>query len=295
MRPAYRRICNLLAFGLLTGAAGYLLASLAIAHAFVYGLGHPPCSPNPPRLTGFRAPDEIRLHAPTDAVSVRAWYYPPANGAVIITTGGAGGALGQNTPPVGFLLEAGYGALQIDSRACAIPPAVVTLGANETYDVDGAVDWLETRPEVKRIGIYGFSMGGVTAIRSAARNPSLQAVIAEGGYANLERTFRNQEHPTTPLIQPFMRWMGTAFRLEYGIDPRQVSPLDDIAAISPRPVLLIYGSEERSLSDGRLQYEAAGQPKTLWIAPGGGHGSNYALHPEEYRQRVLAFFDRYLR
>lgn len=295
MRPTYRRLRNLLIFGLPAGAAGYLLASLAIAHAFVYALGHPPCNSNPRPLAGFPPPDEASLRSSGDGLRLRAWYYPPANGSVIITTGGAGGTLGQNAPPIDFLLQAGYGALQIDSRACAVPPAVVTLGANEIYDVYGAVDWLEARPEVKRIGIYGFSMGGVTAIRSAARIPTIQAVIAEGGYANLERTFHNQEHPTTPLIQPFMRWMGVAFRLEYGIDPQQVSPLHDIDAISPRPVLLIYGSEERSLSDGRLQYEAAGQPKELWIVPGGTHGGNYALHPEEYRQRVLAFFDRYLR
>ncbi len=39
----------------------------------------------------------------------------------------------------------------------------------------------------------------------------------------------------------------------------------------------------------------AGEPKTLWVVPGAGHGEYYKVQPKEYKKRVVEFFDRYLR
>jgi fermentation-respiration switch protein FrsA (DUF1100 family) len=88
--------------------------------------------------------------------------------------------------------------------------------------------------------------------------------------------------------------VAASYWLQSGTNPWQVSPIDDLPAISPRPILLIYGESEIASGRAYDQFAAASQPKELWVVPGGDHGRNYAQSPAEYEQRVLAFFDRYL-
>jgi fermentation-respiration switch protein FrsA (DUF1100 family) len=49
---------------------------------------------------------------------------------------------------------------------------------------------------------------------------------------------------------------------------------DDIAELSPRPVLLVHGSSDEVLSDvcSRELYELAAEPKQLVLYPGCSHG-----------------------
>jgi hypothetical protein len=56
------------------------------------------------------------------------------------------------------------------------------------------------------------------------------------------------------------------------VDPKMVNPRQDISLISPRPVFLIYGEAESDY--GKNQFEAAYNPKDLWIVPAGTHGTN---------------------
>ena len=87
--------------------------------------------------------------------------------------------------------------------------------------------------------------------------------------------------------------IAAAYWLQVGENPWRVSPIDDLPAISPRPVLLIYGEGEL-LGGGDLQFSAAREPKELWVVPGGSHGRNYLVAKEAYEARVLDFFNRNL-
>ena len=54
------------------------------------------------------------------------------------------------------------------------------MGIQSTIDVRRAIDYLSTRPEIdaNRIAVVGYSMGGMIAIRLAALEPRLAAVVA---------------------------------------------------------------------------------------------------------------------
>jgi pimeloyl-ACP methyl ester carboxylesterase len=67
-----------------------------------------------------------------------------------------------------------------------------------------------------------------------------------------------------------------------------------IGDITPRPILLIYGTEEASLSGALEQLAAAGDNAELWVVDGADHGDYLAVAPGDYEQRVIAFFDRAL-
>jgi len=285
---------RLLRFALIACVGILIALDLSLASIYVHALTHPGCS-DPIRLGGFPDPEEIWLKT-EDGLMLRAWYYPSGNGAAILSLGGVGGSLGGNLPPVEALLQAGYGILQIEGRACAQPARAVTLGGKEILDAQAGLEFLLNSKDVdpRYIGVYGFSMGGVTALRLAARQPQIQAVVAEGGYDQLGK------HITQPGAQHslprkvFLHTVAGFFWLQTGLNPWLISPMDDISLIAPRPVMLIYGEHEIERGGGHLQFQAAGDPKTLWVVPGGDHGTNYALDPLEYNRRVLEFFDQVL-
>lgn len=277
----------------LFAAAALLLSLLALdlllAWGYVWVFTHPGCAAPPPLPPDFPPPQEVMLTS-RDHRQIRAWYFPPRNGAALLAFGGPTGALGNRQPPVLFLVQQGFGALQIDSRACAQPPAAVTLGGKELWEAEAGLDFLLAQPEVRAVGAIGYSMGGVTAIRLTARRPEVSAVVAEGGYFNLGQDIVEPQQSKPPYVQALLYSVAGIFWLQSGVNPWEISPIDDLPRISPRPVLLIYGEHEAASGRAQQQFQAALPPKELWIVPGGSHGRNYAQAPEAYQQRVLAFF-----
>lgn len=288
--PLRIRITRLAVFTLIISLLFYLVANLSFAGLYISALTHPGCNPTPAPIPNISPPEEhILLTA--DGLRIRSWYYPPQNGVVLLALGGPGGSLGQNLPPAGFLLHSGFGLIQIDSRACAQPAAAVTLGANELMDAEAALTFLRSRPEVEQIGAYGFSMGGVTAIRTAARHREIAGVVAEGGYFNMGKDFVEPEKSKPLYLSVFLYTVAGLFRCQYGINPWEISPVDDLPRINPRPVLLIYGEYELNDGHGDIQFAAAKEPRQLWIVPGSTHGTNYLVAQQEYERRVLEFFN----
>ncbi|KPL07574.1 hypothetical protein AMJ86_04025 [bacterium SM23_57] len=269
----------------------YLVLDIALAWFFVSGLIHPKCS-EPQFLAGNFDPEEHWVNT-SDGLSIRIWYFPPENGSVILSFGGLKGSLGSHIPKIDFLMEEGYGIIQVDSRACAVPESAVTLGGNELLDAEAALEFSLAQDGVEpdRIGVFGFSMGGATAIRLAARHPEVKAVVRDGGYAKLGDllTPPNKSPIHQKIFQITLYWL---FRLRTDIDPETISPLDDLRKVSPRPILLIYGEAEAD--DGRVQQQVLKQPEQLWIVPGSSHGRNHVVAPVEYQRRVLAFFNQAL-
>lgn len=289
------KVLRLSGFGVVALAGALLAVDIGGSWLYMYRLTHPGCVAPSQFDENLPRPVEHQL-VTDDGLRIRAWYYSSRNSAAILAMGGLQGALGDRPPPVGFLVKQGYGVLQIDSRACASPPAVVTLGYAEVREAAAGLAFLLKRPEVdpERIGVIGFSMGGVTAIRAAARQPSISAVVAEGGYFNLGRHIAGSGGDDSVAMRILAYSIAGAYWLQAGENPWQVSPMDDLAEVSPRPMLLIYGDGELSDGEGEAQFAAAPESVELWVVPGGSHGRNYAVEREEYETRVADFFDRYL-
>jgi uncharacterized protein len=140
------------------------------------------------------------------------------------------------------------------------------------------------------VGAFGLSMGAATLIRAAARYPQIEAVAADSAYSSLEDVFIDAI--PNPL-RPFVRFFAER---ETGASIRDVSPLDDIGQISPRPVFILQGERDTVIpADSAVRlYERAGEPRELWVAPGVGHAGMFWSLGAEYERRVLAFFDQHL-
>jgi fermentation-respiration switch protein FrsA (DUF1100 family) len=77
-----------------------------------------------------------------------------------------------------------------------------------------------------------------------------------------------------------------------------VRAVDAVASAKggPRSLLLIHGERDDYLPPDNAQslFEAASEPKELWLAPGSGHAMARLDHRREYLERVHAFFQRWL-
>lgn len=278
-----------LAAGLVGGIAGYgLLTSAFYAHA----LTHPGCGETgaTPADVGIEGAQDV-VYPSHDGLPLRAWYLLPQNGAVIILLPGINGARDGMLREGAVLARHGYGLLMTELRSCAHPEGEATMGYREAADLVEAVAWVRSQPGVAHVGVLGYSLGGVIAILGAAQDERIEAVVAEGGFYDLTGDIINEGSANPLWASLIYRTTLFFFRRETGVAPCDISPISVIGRISPRPVLLIYGEHEASEGHAREQYEAAGEPKALWVVPGCGHGGYLQAAPEEWERRVVAFFD----
>ena len=66
--------------------------------------------------------------------------------------------------------------------------------------------------------------------------------------------------------------------------------------LAPRPLLMIHGGGDTYIKPGMAQQLFAGarQPKELWLVEKAKHNQALQVAGDEYRQRVLAFFETHL-
>jgi fermentation-respiration switch protein FrsA (DUF1100 family) len=225
-----------------------------------------------------------------DGIRLSAWYTPPKNGAVILLAHGYG-----NKRPewiYELLAKKGFGILAWDARAHGTSDgSVSTIGYLEVLDVKAALDYAESQPDVEHIGAWGGSMGAATLIRAAAQYPQIDALFLDSSFASLDDEF-NFLVPY-PVINPLAKIIA---QTETGINLSAVSPVNDIGRISPRPVYIVQGGEDRVAppDSGERLFNAAREPRFLWVDENAPHMLIYLDNPRKYQRRVLDFFDEWL-
>ncbi len=274
------------------GALGVLLVSAGAAWLVTH----------PPQSAEFttRLDDDVgwvRLDfASRRGARLAGWFAPTLDPAgTVIVSHGVGGTHRDVIGKANMLRQLGFNTFVFDFLGHGLSgPGVVTLGAGEVEDLLAAVDLAAGLPGVdpRRIAVLGDSMGGAVAIMAAARDERIAAVIAESSYARLSRV-------ATDSFQAFLRLPAFPFagpvqlfgRLFGRVDPGQVNPVEDIARISPRPVFLIHGEDDRHVPAAASQelYDAAGEPRVLWTPARIGHTGAFYQRFGDYAVRVNAF------
>lgn len=232
---------------------------------------------------------EVRFPA-QDGVVLRGWYQPPANGAVVLLTHGHGATRQQMLGHAALLLRHGFGVLLFDLRAHGESDGdLATSGDQERRDVEGAMAFIQAQPDARdaSIGAIGFSAGGIALAEVAARDRRIGAVVLEATAPTLEENLR-ADYPRNWFLQ---RSVGILVHRLGGVRVDDVRPIDRLCSISPRPLLLIYGSDDPGFpaATGKRMFDASCEPRSLWIVPGGLHGGFLELWPEEFERRVVPF------
>ncbi len=284
---------------------GLALIIVILPLILVYANTHPPRYQLSIPPSTYRADYESLSFSSEDGIALQGWIvkppHPGQKSPAIIICHGVGANKSDFTELAAAFAIRGFFVLLFDFRAHGVSGGSRTsLGYHEQKDIAAAVEVLKKRKEIdqKRIGIYGFSMGGATAILAAAKSHDFAAVVADSSFTSLRDQARTALTGFYHLPSfPFVNLAVLGYELYFQTSVGNVSPVAVIGTLSPTPVLIIAGEGDKLIpaDNGRVLYAAARDPKELWIIHGAGHGGTLAAAGGEYEKKVGEFFERNLK
>jgi uncharacterized protein len=233
-----------------------------------------------------------------EGVTIRGWWLPrPDSDHVVIGCTGHRGAKHELLGIGSGLWRAGNNVLLFDFRGRGESGGdACSLAFYELADLRGAIDYAIERMPRARVGVIGYSMGAAVALLVAAADPRVRAVVADSPFASIREVVANAYVRRRLPAAPMVHLADVVNRWRYGYAYKAVQPVDVVATIAPRPLLLIHGREDRliPLAHSRLIYSAAREPKELWEIPGADHCGGYFVDRPAYVARVARFFEQNL-
>jgi dipeptidyl aminopeptidase/acylaminoacyl peptidase len=245
-----------------------------------------------PERTGIKGLTEITFQG-ADRQRLAGWYAPPENGAAIILVHGTGAERSSLLLETGFLAAAGFGVLAMDLPGQGASAGRTRWGVPERRAIRAAVDWLSARDEVdpRRIGGFGLSMGAYVLTQAAVLDARLRAVALVSSPSDVV-----EQNWLATMKWGLLTQVPCYLALRAYGQSLDMLPKEVIGSIAPRGVFLIAGALDALVPQFMAQqlYQAAGDPKELWIAPRAHHDDFSRVAGAEYRARVTDFFTRRL-
>lgn len=196
-----------------------------------------------------------------------------------------------------FLHQAGYTVLLVDLPAHGESSgARITFGAQEGKAVRSALDFLGGQLiRQEKIAAIGVSLGAASLVL-AVPDPPLDAVVLESMYSTITEAVANRlELAMGRAARHFTPLLTWQLLLRLGIWPDELEPVKVLASLRI-PVLIAAGDRDlhTRLAETMQLYDAAAQPKELWVVEGAAHVDLYTFAPEAYKSRISGFLGKYL-
>ena len=242
-----------------------------------------------PKAVGY-APEDIFF---TDAAQrkLHGWWFParkvPAKATIVFFHGNAENLTSHYLQLV-WVTDEGYNLFIFDfpgyglSEGRPTPRSCVESG-------HAAVDWVtKNKSSGEPMIIYGQSMGGIVALRTAIDKKSelnLKLVVADSTFDSFQKIVR------VKLAHTWLTWPLQP--LSYLLVSDRWAP-QDLASISPIPVLVIHGQKDFVVEPelGEIVFEKLAEPKTLWRIPQGAHTDVFWRHDRQYRAKFITFLEK---
>ncbi len=229
------------------------------------------------------------------------WWLPrPETSQVVVAVSGYRGHKEDMLGISSIMWRAGLNVLMFDYRGHGVgrnPDEIITLGHKELEDMQAAIRYVKSRISRPSLGLLGGSMGAAVCLVATAREKDVRAVWADSGFTSQHEVISHIWRQTTHLPgRPVLDLAARLFQARTGHHWRDFSPLAEIGSIAPRPVYIVHAANDKMVPVDQAYklYEAAGEPKELWVEEGLEHCGVYFAYRAEYARRVLNFFGQYL-
>ncbi|MBD8880608.1 alpha/beta fold hydrolase [Rhodanobacter sp. 7MK24] len=268
-------------------SAAIWIAGVVLTHPARAIIGAPPAD-FPARDVSIESASGALLHG---------WFAPGSGkGAVLLLHGVRANRLSM-LDRARFLHDAGYSVMLVDFQASGESSGSgITFGYLESRDAAAALAELKRLAPGERVGIVGTSMGGA-AILLADPPLDANAIVLEQVYPTLSQALDDRLELHAGVVG---RWLAPLLAVtvkpRLGVTMEQMRPIDRISQIRV-PKLLIVGDADQHtrLAESMAMYQAAAEPKALWVVRGAAHVDLCKYGGMEYRARLLAFLDHWLR
>lgn len=167
-----------------------------------------------------------------------------------------------------------------------------TAGYLEKNDLLGAIEYLEKEKNIRKVGLYGFSLGGAVALSISHGN--VKAIVTDSAYAKLSHMVGHMYRPFFVLKYPLAYLTKLYGMLFLGINIDKSGPLDNIKNIKV-PILLIHaGNDSQIPVNEAFLLREANKKAELWIVKETDHGMPHSANEDEYEKKVIGFFKKHL-
>lgn len=189
------------------------------------------------------------------------------------------------------------GVVTFDFRGHGRSGGMSTMGDKEIDDLDVAVSYARELG-YQRVASVGFSMGGSVVLRHAALRGGVDAVISVSSpghwfYRGTVAMRRVHLAAEKRLGRTFARYaLKTRISPDGWPTPEPLPPAEAAPRISPTPVLIVHGDQDIYFppDHGQQLYDAAREPKELWLIPGFGHAERHT--DDALVDRLAAWADK---
>ena len=240
--------------------------------------------------------EDVEVQA-QDGVTLSGWWVPAEKpqGTVVLVHGLNRSRI-EMVRKVPFLHEQGWNALLFDLRFHGKSGGKMrSLGFFERNDVHAAIDHARKRSP-RPVVLWGISVGGATALFTAAEDPQVAGVICDSSFRSLRDTtshhlalFRQfawwlRLVPVWPVSDEVLFW----FQRRTGVDPDALDVVKAAAKLRPRPALFVANSGDKRMPQDiafDLQ-KAAGDTATVLVIPGHSHGGAWREGTAPYEEAV---------
>lgn len=254
----------------------------------------------PPKIISKITPQDLGLNyeeisfVTEDNLTLRGWFIPHSGKndvKTIIFLHGYPADKGNILPTISFLNK-DYNLFLFDFRYFGESEGhYSTAGAKEVKDVKAAVEFLKRRG-INEVGVWGFSMGGATALMAASQIPEIKAIVSEASYAELDQmTYALYQ---LPILKYPLGWLTSFWaKVFMGISTKDVSPYKSAKGLD-LPILIIHSRNDEIIPfDNALLLQNALKEKPLaefWFEEHLIHGQ----FAPEYQKRLQNFFAKNL-
>ncbi len=195
-----------------------------------------------------------------------------------------------------FLFDAGYSVVLIDLPSHGESEGKrITLGFDESLGVIAASEYMKVEMGLNRVGVIGSSLGGA-AVLLGDKDRSYDAVVLEAVFTDIRKAVGNRLYKRLGIVGTLASpLLLCQIWPRFGFSFSDLSPIQNIRKLKA-PVLVIGGEiDDRTTKDETIDlFNAANEPKELWIVPKASHVDMHRHGKEAYRKRVLSFFQSHL-
>jgi pimeloyl-ACP methyl ester carboxylesterase len=291
-----KRLLRLLGFGF--GALLVLILIISIERTYLSVITETTPAPSEvtiPDTLGFEV-EEVTFES-EDGITLAGWLTPSQNGATVILLHGYGGNRTGMIWHAQQLTKAGYGVLMYDERASGESTgAYRSYGWEDHLDVKAAIRFIHSQNPDEHIGAVGCSTGASIVVYSAALYPEVEAAWGDGNSSVRAQDLPAMKNPLMAIIIANNYLIDWLYTVRLGIEAP--APLTDILPnIAPRPAMFVGGGMKRPLLGSEedlytLRFaEIAGPNAQAWVIDEAIHCDGPFQIPEEYSQKMVAFFD----
>lgn len=192
-----------------------------------------------------------------------------------------------------MLNDSGYNTLALDLRAHGSSGGeYCTYGFYEKYDVQSAVDYLETQGLDSNIGLWGQSLGGAIALQALAIEPRLKFGIVESTFSEFATIVDDYSERMFGFSIP---WVNEYALYRAGkianFEPNKVSPKTSAMSIT-QPVFIAHGTADKHIKFdyGKENFDHLASEKKVFLPMKGAvHHNVWQVGGQKYFDEVFNF------